>query len=134
MGSGLTAVSSNPLEFANLFHGGPVLLYLDGEHLAHASVDASGNWKATLAPHEAAFDKTLTAVGSAGNTSIKVNFGDVLLCSGQSNMDMPIVNKEGGFQADDGPAEVARSSKYTGGIWLWKQVQSIYHNSETWAE
>jgi len=49
-------------------------------------------------------------------------------------MDMPIVNKEGGFQADDGPAEVPRSSKYTGGIWLWKQVQSIYHNSETWAE
>lgn len=49
-------------------------------------------------------------------------------------MGMPVVNKPGSFQADDGPAEAARSSKYTGGIWLWKQSQSKYRNPESWAE
>lgn len=151
--SGLAAVSADTPAFANLFHGGavlqrnsnaavwgtiqgagPVSLYVDGVHVSDASVDASGNWTASLSPHEAAFGKTLTAVSKAGNASVTVNFGDVLLCAGQSNMDMPVSGKEGGFQADDGPAEVARSSKYTGGIWLWKQVQSIYSSSESWAE
>lgn len=46
---------------------------------------------------------------------------------------MPVVNKPGGFQADNGTAEAAASSRYTGGIWLWKQVQSKFSNLNTWS-
>jgi hypothetical protein len=148
---GLTAVSTSPL-FAKLFNGGavlqrdstvaiwgttdgtgPVTLYLDGVHAAEASVDKFGNWTAALAPQKVAFDNTLTAVSTAGNTSVTVNFGDVVLCSGQSNMGMPVVGRtDGAFSADDGPAEAARSSKYTGGIWLWQQSQN--DKTDSWAE
>jgi hypothetical protein len=47
-------------------------------------------------------------------------------------MGMPVWNKDGGFQADDGAAEVARSSKYTGSIWLWRQTQN--QKQDSWAE
>jgi sialate O-acetylesterase len=110
---------------------GPVALYIDKVHLADASV-VSGEWKAQLKPQQASFGKAFTAVGPMGNTTVKVSFGDVLLCSGQSNMDMPLWNKPGGFQADNGTAEVTAADRYTGGIWLWKQVQSKYRNPTAW--
>jgi len=144
-----SAASEAPV-FANLFQGGAVLqrdtsvtiwgsggsggvdLYLDGTHAVKATVDAKGNWTADLVAQKASFESTLVAKGSAGNSTVTVAFGDVLLCSGQSNMDMPIVGKPGGFQADNGTAEAAAAGRYTGGIWLWKQVQSIYSNKNTW--
>jgi sialate O-acetylesterase len=49
-------------------------------------------------------------------------------------MDMPLVNTPGAFQADNGTAEAAAAGRYTGGIWLWSQVQSKYHSSTSWAE
>jgi len=42
------------------------------------------------------------------------------MCSGQSNMGMPIWNKEGSFQAWNGTAEVAAAGRYSGKIWLKK--------------
>lgn len=47
-------------------------------------------------------------------------------------MDMPLWNKPGSFQADNGTAEVEGADRYTGGIWLWKQVQSKYRNPTAW--
>jgi len=138
------------LTFANMFQGGAVLqrgknvsvwgsgasggvtLYLDGKHVAAAALDSNGGWTATLPPHMASFNNELVASSRAGNSSVSLSFGDVLLCSGQSNMDMPLWNKLGGFQADNGTAEVAAASRYTGGIFLWKQVQSKYHNLNAW--
>merc|ERR1712130_640062 len=117
MGAG-NMVQGTP-HFANLFQGGAVLqrdtqvvvwgsdagggsvtLHIDGEYVMDAAVDADGNWSVTLPPHPASFGNELTVLGQDGSSTTHVSFGDVLLCSGQSNMDMPVVNKPGGFQAD----------------------------------
>lgn len=99
----------------------PVTLYVDSELAAKAAVDASGNWTATLPPHAAAFGSSLTASAPGGNTSLPVQFGDVILCSGQSNMGMPVFSRPGAFQADNGSAEAHAAGRYSGGIWLHRQ-------------
>ena len=59
---------------------------------AHATADASGNWHVELAPLKAGGPYELTATSSTGQTqTVKdVMVGDVYLCSGQSNMEMPM--------------------------------------------
>ena len=59
---------------------------------AHATADASGNWHAELAAMKAGGPYELTAMSSTGQTqTVKdVMVGDVYLCSGQSNMEMPL--------------------------------------------
>jgi hypothetical protein len=61
--------------------GGPVALYVNGAHAADAAVKA-GNWSARLPAHGVAFGAVLTAGGTDGNTSVTVQYGDVVLCSG----------------------------------------------------
>lgn len=55
-----------------------------------AIADPSGNWKMTLAPHKAGGPYDVKVQGK--NTLIvkDVVFGDVWLCSGQSNMELPM--------------------------------------------
>ena len=59
---------------------------------AHATADASGNWHTELPPMSAGGPFELTATSSTGQTqTVKdVMVGDVYLCSGQSNMEMPL--------------------------------------------
>jgi sialate O-acetylesterase len=60
---------------------------------ATAHADASGRWMARLGPFAAGGPHTLS-VSAAGQTETRSNilFGDVWLCSGQSNMEMGIAN------------------------------------------
>lgn len=139
----LACMVRGALLFANLFQGGAVLqrdttvaiwgtgiagatvaLHLDGTHVADSFTDIRGKWNATLPRHAASRGNTLVAQSADGNSSITISFGDVLLCSGQSNMDMPVVGKFGSFQADNGTAEAAAAGRYAGGIWLWRQLRS----------
>eukprot|EP00927_Polykrikos_kofoidii_P067790 TRINITY_DN63234_c0_g1_i1.p1 TRINITY_DN63234_c0_g1~~TRINITY_DN63234_c0_g1_i1.p1 ORF type:complete len:518 (-),score=104.51 TRINITY_DN63234_c0_g1_i1:233-1786(-) len=114
-------------------HAGGVSLFLDGERVAVATVASDGAWSARLPARNASFASNLLAKDAEGSGNVTVAFGDVLLCSGQSNMDMPVVNRKvGGFQADNGTAEAAAATRYTGGISLWKQVQSKYSNPAAW--
>ena len=71
--------------------GAQVSVTFAGE-TATATADASGHWNAALAPLKAGGPYVLAAHSSAGKTqAIKdVMLGDVYLCSGQSNMEMPV--------------------------------------------
>ncbi len=71
--------------------GAQVSVTLAGETVI-ATADASGKWTATLAPLKAGGPYQMTARSSAGKTqTIKdMMIGDVYLCSGQSNMEMPV--------------------------------------------
>ena len=120
--------------------GAPTTLrvLLDGIAVTDALVDASsGRWHATLSPQAPAFNRTLTVTGGAASTistssvSVRVHFGEVVLCSGQSNMGMKVgygaphtipphgfgPNKTS-FSADNGTAETAQSGRYTGRIFV----------------
>ena len=115
---------------------------------AAATVGADGTWSTVLPPHRATpvgtrLTLTVTAVphrpsggaGSAGvasTDSVAVAFGETLLCSGQSNMGMPVANTLPCcqqppatrpptchcFAADNGTAEIAAAGRYTGKIQL----------------
>jgi len=63
-----------------------------GEAHASAAADAAGNWHTELPAMKAGGPYQLSAKSSAGETqSVKdVMLGDVYLCSGQSNMEMPL--------------------------------------------
>ena len=59
---------------------------------ASATADSKGNWQAVLAPLKMGGPYAMTAHSSAGKTQTitDVMMGDVFLCSGQSNMEMPL--------------------------------------------
>jgi sialate O-acetylesterase len=58
---------------------------------ASATADSSGAWRATLPAHTAGGPYDLTASsGTASQTLHDVLMGDVYLCSGQSNMELPV--------------------------------------------
>jgi len=66
-----------------------ITVYIDGK-IYSTNADATGNWKVTLNPQKAGGPYQMTIEGS---NKIKLNnilFGDVWLCSGQSNMELPI--------------------------------------------
>merc|ERR1719443_1498823 len=140
----LHPIAVGGLSFSTLFEGGAVLqrgkevavfgrsqelevtLYLDGEQVATAPVRAGGNWTAYLPPQSASFKRQLAAAdGSGKRIRATVSFGDVILCSGQSNMQMPvgpITDKKHphgtGFSALNGTAESAAANRYTHKIWM----------------
>lgn len=73
---------------------------------ANASADADGNWEARLPALQAGGPYTLT-VSSADGARQTVNdvlMGDVWLCSGQSNMELPV------WRALDAQSEIAGAS------------------------
>jgi sialate O-acetylesterase len=68
-------------------HGDKVHLYINSNLSGTVTVDAHGIWQGIV--HDPGSNKanTLTAVSSLGNITLHdVWFGDVWLCSGQSNM------------------------------------------------
>ena len=74
-------------------------------HSAHTVASASGAWSADVAQKEAAASTTVTIRDGASKITLtNVAFGDVFLCSGQSNMEYPMAN------AFNGSAERAASA------------------------
>ncbi len=63
-----------------------------GDSSVSAKADAAGRWRATLPAHPAGGDFVLAvSAGPARAASAKgLTFGDVWLCSGQSNMELPV--------------------------------------------
>lgn len=60
-------------------------------HTARARADAGGHWQVQLPPIAAGASHTITVrAGRATQVVRDVQFGDVWLCSGQSNMELPI--------------------------------------------
>lgn len=138
------------LTFADVFHGGAVLqrgveviiygtsgekevtLHLDQHIVYTAKVGTNNQWIAYLPSQIAAFNKTIVAHDASGFVQITVSFGDVILCSGQSNMGMDVgPYPPRNFDADNGAAESANAGRYTGRIWL-KSRKSRYPNATSW--
>ena len=87
--------------------GRTVTVRLDDKDVASTTVSDSGEWSVQLPATDASLDRSITA--SDGNTTLtlrNVAFGDVYLCSGQSNM-MIVLNYSFG-----GPEAMAAASKY----------------------
>ncbi len=66
-----------------------------------ARADASGRWMAHIGPYAAGGPHTLNVVGATPTENItrtNILFGDVWLCSGQSNMEMGIRGSNNGAQ------------------------------------
>ena len=64
-----------------------------------ATADAKGHWQTFLGPLKAGGPFVLTIAGSNTLTFKNVLVGDVWICSGQSNMEFPLVNATGGAEA-----------------------------------
>ncbi|RYX82682.1 9-O-acetylesterase [bacterium] len=72
--------------------GGRVTVKVDGKSTT-ARADASGRWMARIGPYPAGGPHTLNVTGANATENItrqNILFGDVWLCSGQSNMEMGI--------------------------------------------
>ncbi len=71
--------------------GAQVEVSFDG-HTANATADASGRWHAVLPAMKAGGPYSLSAKSSTGESETlnDVLVGDVYLCSGQSNMELPL--------------------------------------------
>ena len=73
---------------------------------ARAQADATGHWQVTLSAMPAGGPYVLTARGSSGasDSAHDVLLGDVYLCSGQSNMELPVL------RAGDSQNEIANAA------------------------
>lgn len=86
----------------------PITIRLRGQTVQTRS-DASGRWSVTLPPMKAGGPHTLTVEGD-GKTLVLTNvlLGDVWICSGQSNMGMPMSGTGRGTL--DGEKEIAAAN------------------------
>ena len=113
-------------------------VWFDGKLVAHVPVTGTkGNlsqwpvWQAKLPAMPAGFGHTVKVTSnstsrSSYNASTGINFGTVLLCSGQSNMALNVGPCH--FDADNGTAESLASSRYTGKISLLSSYRMQWQN------
>lgn len=76
-----------------------VTVILDGKTYSTVTT-ANGNWKITLSPHKAGGQFTMTLKGNNQLEIKNILFGDVWLCSGQSNMELPISRVKPLYEAE----------------------------------
>ena len=74
--------------------GQTVTVKLDDQTIL-ARADATGRWTARIGPYPAGGPHTLSVNGAANVTRRNILFGDVWLCSGQSNMEFGVGNLAG---------------------------------------
>ncbi len=86
--------------------GGKVIVTFNGQE-EKSIVDDNGKWKVTLSPVPAGGPYELAIRGEKSHTIKNVMVGEVWLCSGQSNMDMPVA---GGLKVINYEEEVANSN------------------------
>jgi hypothetical protein len=118
-----------------------------GHVVRRVAADQSGAWTATLPAHPEGWGVPLTVTAASAEAATlscsvetRVNFGETVLCSGQSNMGMPVVPTSPCcfdppprnrtckcFAAQNGTAEVAAAGRYTGKI-VVASVQGLAHN------
>ena len=87
--------------------GSAVSVAVDSEDAVSTTCDASGYWIVALPPHSAGLGHVLVITGEGGSLTLSdVSFGDVYLCSGQSNMQINLNFSWGGAEA------IANASHY----------------------
>src|ERR1700682_259085 len=68
-------------------------------HTERTIADGQGHWQIFLGPLKASGPFVMTIAGSNKLTFKNVLVGDVWICSGQSNMEFPLVSANGGAEA-----------------------------------
>lgn len=113
-------------------------VWFDGKLVANVPViGTEGNmshwpvWQARLPPMPAGFGHMVNVTTNSTsrdsyNASTGINFGTVLLCSGQSNMMLNVGPCH--FDADNGTAESLASSRFTGKISLLSTYRLQWQN------
>ena len=87
--------------------GSSITVQLDGKDVASATATEMGAWRVQLPAQEASLDRAITVSDGASTVTMhNVAFGDVYLCSGQSNMQVTINYTFGGSEA------IAAASNY----------------------
>ena len=80
--------------------GSLITAAVDGGDHVSASVDSSGQWRMQLLAHGISFNSSLQVTDGVHSTLLTgVAFGDVYLCSGQSNMQVTLNFSFGGADA-----------------------------------
>ena len=101
--------------------GAPLRLLLNRAPAASAVCGPAGDWLATLPPQPTRWAALLRveATGSGAGSESVVKFGHVLLCSGQSNTQMPLQGVNGtGFGSANGTEEMLAAGAFTGKLSL----------------
>ena len=87
--------------------GHNVTVYLDGQNVATAVISTSGDWSVKLPATSSSFNRNVTVSDTVTTITLtNVAFGDVYLCSGQSNMQITMNYSFGGAEA------IAAADKY----------------------
>jgi len=77
---------------------------------ANASADADGNWQVSIKTGKAGGPHSMTIAGKNRIALEQILFGEVWIGSGQSNMEMPLVNQSGAYTGvHDYKKEIARA-------------------------
>jgi len=111
----------------NAVPGETVSAVLNGVHVWNSTVSADGNWAVQMAPQEASTGHTLTvgfSVSKRRQVLSNVAFGDVYLCSGQSNMEFSLST------AFNATAEIADSGNYPG-IRMFTAALTVADSAQT---
>ena len=88
--------------------GRTITVQLDSNNVTSTTVTSVGSWSVKLPATEASFNRTIgVSDGNATVTLTNVAFGDVYLCSGQSNMQIVLDYSFGGAEA------IASASHYS---------------------
>ena len=91
-GDGMVLQQGQPIVIAGTAEAGSTVTAVLGETSASARADADGAFTVTLPARPAsASPATLTLTDPSGATRLEnILIGDVILCSGQSNMELPV--------------------------------------------
>ena len=109
----LQAGNSGARVWGSASPGASVRLTLDGAPVGTSVADASGRWE-TLIPEQPPSWRVLTlrVADDSSDSVASLRFGTVMLCSGQSNMELPV------GELSNGTEEVAGAGAFNGRISL----------------
>ena len=104
IGAGMVFQRGAPFEVSGDGNPGDTVTVTLGKSAAKGTVDAKGRWTAALPPFAEGGPFTLTVAASSGAKleMSDVYAGDVWVCSGQSNMEMPVWCLDPYFRMPDG--------------------------------
>ena len=120
-----------PLRISGTANVGQAVKVTLGKDTRYAVADAMGEWEAVLPARKATKDGeslTLTVSGADGKsiTCTDILVGEVWLCCGQSNMEMPMWTHAPNWRDNGGETVIAEAGKYANKIRLFNCAATKY--------
>ena len=102
-----------------------ISVQLDNTRIGSTNADRFGEWIFSLPPQSASYNHTITATdGDSTLTLADVAFGEVIFCSGQSNMQFSLIN------TFDGADAIANAEQYSNTIRVFAASMATSHSPE----